>query len=261
MRQNVDLETRIHELLADEQFSGHPLQEALDALFRQYSDHLSQIDRLTAISDGYQSVMRERNATLVERQNKQMRHLKKIIRISDHYQKMLRDANNSLKVASSQDPLTGLPNRRLMLERLAAENALAERHNVPYSLALIDIDHFKAVNDHFGHDAGDRILVHVAHLLANSLRPYDSCARWGGEEFIVLLPRTDFSRAYEIAERLRSTLRHSTYRDPSGADLPTLSIGLAQFESGVSFEQVIKKADTALYRAKHSGRDRSMAFG
>ena len=255
MRHDADLETRIHALLADETYDGHPLQDALCELFRQYGDHLTQIERLTAISDGYQTVMRERNTTLVERQHKQMRHLKKIIRISDHYQKMLRELNDSLKITSAQDPLTGLANRRQMLDRLAAETARAQRHDVPFCLALADIDFFKGINDAFGHDAGDRVLIHVAKILSDGLRPYDTCARWGGEEFLILFPRTVLKDAQDISQRLRQTLAAFAFHDESGAQIPTLSIGLAQHEIGKTFEATIKKSDGALYEAKRAGRD------
>lgn len=255
-RDHKHLEQNIAELLADPQFDGHPVREALSALFEQYQDHLTQIERLTSISDGYQSVMRERNRSLGDRYRKQMRQLQKIVRISDHYQEMMRDLNKALKTASTQDPLTGLPNRRLILERLNGEVALVERRDTPFSLALVDVDHFKRINDAFGHDTGDRALIAIAHALTTGLRAYDVCARWGGEEFLILLPETPGPAAVAIAERLRVLV--DTLHDPQlpeGIEF-SVSIGIAQHRADSPLADTIKRADLALYEAKDKGRNR-----
>jgi diguanylate cyclase (GGDEF)-like protein len=256
MRDEGQLEQKIMELLADPQHLGHPLQEALAALFAQYQEHITQIERLTSISDGYQSVMRERNQSLSDRYRKQLRQLQKIVRISDHYQEMMRDLNQALKIASTQDPLTGLPNRRLMYERLDAQVALATRFETPFCLALIDVDHFKKVNDAFGHDVGDQALVCIAKALTHGLRAYDVCARWGGEEFLVLLPETTSDSALASAERLRLHVENLHYPELPDEVRPSISIGVAQHQSGAVLAETIKRADMALYEAKHTGRNR-----
>jgi len=256
MYDDAQLESAIAALLADEQYREHPLREALAALFERYQNHLLQIERLTSISDGYQTVLRERNQTITERYARQMRQLKRIVRISDHYQQMLRESNEALKTSSTRDPLTSLANRRLMLERLHTETAVAERRNSPFALALIDVDHFKQINDRFGHQAGDEVLVSIAHTLAAGLRAYDLCARWGGEEFMVLMPHTTGANALEIAVRLRRRVNALQYPDIAGIETPTISMGIAEYQMDTSFSETIKRADSALYKAKSRGRDR-----
>jgi len=248
------LETQIKTLLADSQYENHPLREALAALFERYESQSTQIERLASISDGYGSMLRERNASLDERNKRHLRQLQKIVRISDHYQTMLRELNETLKVSASQDPLTGLPNRRLMMERLTAEAAMNPRRAAPFSLALVDIDHFKSINDSYGHDVGDQALIEISRTMSDNLRSYDVCARWGGEEFLILLPETHGNVAFEVSDRIRETIEQ---RDEyAGFICPlTVSIGLTQYKSGEEIVTTLKRADNALYSAKHSGRN------
>jgi diguanylate cyclase (GGDEF)-like protein len=256
MRDDGKLEETIAALLGEEQYREHPLRAALSSLFERYQDHLTQLERLTSISDGYQTALRERNQTITDRYARQMRQLKKIVRISDQYQQMLRESNETLKTTSTRDPLTGLANRRLMLERLQSETAIAERRLSPFTIALIDIDHFKLINDNFGHQAGDEVLIAIAHTLADGLRAYDVCARWGGEEFMALMPHTTGADALEIAVRLRRRVNELAHPALSGQDAPTISIGIAEYHLNTSFSEAIKRADGTLYEAKSSGRDR-----
>lgn len=255
MRDDNHLETEIAQLLADAQYEGHPLRAALAELFQSYHNQLSQLERITTISDGFQSVLRTQNQSLAERYRKQIRQLQKIVRISDHYQKMLQDMNETLKVSSLQDPLTGLANRRSMMERLKAEAALSERNRQPCCLALIDIDHFKRINDQFGHDIGDIVLVDTARTLAAGLRPYDFCARWGGEEFMVLLPQAPGTDAVDIVNRLRLMVDALPHAGAPGKLQTTVSAGVAEHPPGTDIADTIKRADLALYEAKHAGRN------
>lgn len=256
MRDNRHLEQEIAELLKDPQYQGHPLCEALETLFQRYQDHLNQIERLTSISDSYHAVVRERSQSLDERFRKQMRQLQKIVRISDHYHDMLRESNDALKQASTHDPLTGLPNRRFMYERLNAEAASVDRRRSPFSIAAVDIDHFKTINDECGHAVGDAALVNVANALSETLRVYDVCARWGGEEFLILLPETRGEAALEIASRLRVTVDNLVHSElPEGMKV-SISIGIAEHPRDAPYEETIKRADQALYAAKRAGRNR-----
>ncbi len=256
MRDDGQLEKEIAELLADPQYEGHRLKEALAALFQQHKDQITDLERLTAISDGYHFALRERNQSLAERYRKQIRQLQKIVRISDHYHEMLRDMNEALKVASTQDPLTGLPNRRLMLERLNSEVALSTRHQVPFSVAIADIDFFKRINDDFGHDVGDRALVGITQAMKNALRAYDVCARWGGEEFLILFPETLELGALAIAERLRATVEEYQLIEEGTPIQTTVSVGVATHILTDTLNHTIKRADQALYQAKNYGRNR-----
>jgi diguanylate cyclase (GGDEF)-like protein len=255
MRDEGLLEDEISRLLEAPEYDGHPMRDAQAALCDRYRDKLSNLERLTSLSDGYQSVLRDRNQSLADRYRKQIRQLQKIVRISDHYQQMLHDVNESLHIASTQDPLTGLPNRRLMLDRLNSEAALVERQKTTFCLALIDIDHFKQINDQFGHDVGDAVLVDIARTLAAGLRAYDICARWGGEEFMVLLPETTGPSSVEIAQRLQEHVNMMHHdRLPKG-QRPSVSVGLAECNSTSSLADTIKRADMALYEAKCAGRN------
>lgn len=250
------MEQDIQAILADPQYAGHPAREALAALLERHREELANLERLTAISDRYQSVLRERNETITERYAKQLRQLQKIVRISDHYQGMMQQLNEALRIASTQDPLTGLPNRRLMMDRLNGEAAKTERGHPVFSLALIDADHFKQINDRFGHDIGDKALVAIAQAFARSLRPYDLAARWGGEEFLVLLPETSGEQAREVANRLRCAIE-AIQEDNLPRDLKmTVSIGVAEHCPEARWDETIKRADKALYTAKWKGRNR-----
>lgn len=163
-----------------------------------------------------------------------------------------------LKGLSLQDALTGLYNRRHFDTLLQQEMALAQRKGRLLSLLMIDIDHFKKVNDNFGHDAGDAVLIEVAMLLTQHFRGSDVVCRLGGEEFVALLPGTDTAEAQARAETLLETLRHRTLsylHQPLGRI--TLSCGVATFPTHtMDPARLLRLADTALYKAKNNGRDR-----
>jgi diguanylate cyclase (GGDEF)-like protein len=154
------------------------------------------------------------------------------------------------------DSLTGLSNRRHFDEQLRRVVAETDRFGGTCSLVLVDLDHFKAVNDQFGHEAGDTVLKHVAQVLCDAIRTVDVCARYGGEEIAVLLPQTSEQGAFELAERLRSTLeeRPSSH---GGQPIPvTASFGVATYPSPVPYgDWLVLAADKALYEAKASGRN------
>jgi two-component system cell cycle response regulator len=156
-----------------------------------------------------------------------------------------------------EDPLTGLSNRRFILTQLGGHVSGARRHGRPLSVAIIDIDHFKAVNDRYGHAAGDHVLAAVSGALRHRLRAEDQLGRLGGEEFLALLPDTGAHAAAVTAEKLRSEVA-STVVAYEGHDLGvTVSIGWAAWE-GEPAEQLLRRADDALYAAKGRGRDRTI---
>lgn len=155
-----------------------------------------------------------------------------------------------LDLAAMTDPLTHLANRRALLSRLDAERARAARTGQPVALVILDLDHFKAVNDRFGHSAGDRALQHVADVLTAACRTVDVAARLGGEEFAVLLPDTSGPAALTVAERLREAIAMTPTAD--GIRI-TASFGVAE---DADEDDPLAAADEALYRAKDDGRDR-----
>jgi diguanylate cyclase (GGDEF)-like protein len=160
------------------------------------------------------------------------------------------------KRLAATDVLTGLANRRHGSDTLARELARAERYRHGFCVALVDIDHFKRVNDTLGHSVGDRVLAHVARVLRQAVRKSDLVARWGGEEFLLLLTSTPTGGARFAAERIRAAVAASPFIDGDGNKLEiTISIGVAMCQ-GQNADALIDAADRALYRAKSAGRNR-----
>lgn len=166
----------------------------------------------------------------------------------------LEAANRSIAELARTDALTGVPNRRYMEEALDREVARSDRQGIPLSLVFVDLDHFKQVNDSFGHDTGDAVLVASARILRSRLRPYDVLARWGGEEFVVLLPGASGEHARAVAERLRDGLE-SLIVPPCPSPV-TGSFGVARQRQGEAASALLRRADEAAYRAKQGGRNR-----
>jgi len=168
---------------------------------------------------------------------------------NEHVQRQLR---NRLRSLADHDALTGLLNRRGMEKRLGELDSLLRRHRIPVTLALLDIDHFKKVNDKHGHDVGDTVLQELSSELTRIFRDSDHIARWGGEEFLVALTNTDLEAATEVLERLRSEIS-----DSSAFSVPaiTLSMGAAQWHTNEPLTEALKQADIALYGAKNNGRN------
>lgn len=158
------------------------------------------------------------------------------------------DRSEQLTIVAEYDPLTKVLNRRGFLR--AAERALV--NDRPAVLALIDLDHFKAINDHLGHEAGDVLLHAFAERVCDTVRSSDICARWGGEEFAVLLPGATLAQAYAAMGRLRSSIA----RHPLPGTGLTFSCGLAATRGFADLDDTARRADKALYAAKHHGRDR-----
>ncbi len=170
----------------------------------------------------------------------------------------LRGAKNRLEKLSATDGLTGLYNHRHFQERLGEEFRRAQRYSDPMSLIMLDLDHFKSVNDRFGHPFGDRVLRETAERIRSSVREPDVCARYGGEEFAVILPATHLQGALSVGERIFKTLRAKTYQADDGEVVRvTASAGISFYPSKdvTSPEVLLKFADDALYRAKREGRD------
>ncbi len=169
----------------------------------------------------------------------------------------MRAEPGSLAFRASHDALTTLPNRACLQERLASLHHSAKKHGATYSLLLLDLDHFKVVNDRFGHATGDQVLVQVGRRIVRNLREPNSVGRWGGEEFLCLLPEVNRPAAEKIAERIRVGIEAWPV-EFQGRRIPvTSSIGVATFPNdGRHPDVLLAKADTALYEAKRAGRNR-----
>lgn len=173
----------------------------------------------------------------------------------------LTEALRRAEEAALTDSLTGLPNRRYAMQRLTQECAAAERSDAPLSLLLIDLDHFKTINDRFGHDAGDAVLVEVGRRLRETGRVGDIVCRFGGEEFLVIAVDTSQDAAMRLAERLRLAISQSSLPLPQGETTLTISVGVAEKQAVAcdSIDALVKAADEALYAAKAAGRNRVVA--
>jgi diguanylate cyclase (GGDEF)-like protein len=166
--------------------------------------------------------------------------------------------NTQLQTMVATDPLTGIANRRRLMERGEEEILRIQRFNQPLSVIMIDLDHFKKINDEYGHAVGDQVLKAAAQACVAALRDIDLVARSGGEEFAVLLPQTPLARGLEVAERLRLAMAAVAVPVAAGGKITvTASLGVAEFTpTDASIDQVMARADRALYRAKAEGRNR-----
>jgi len=158
---------------------------------------------------------------------------------------------------ATTDPLTALFNRRHMTYLAEREIQRFTRTNSPIGILLIDIDHFKVINDQFGHNVGDDVLVNIALIIKQQVRTQDLIARWGGEEFLVVLPDTTTGDARLSAERIRAAFHDYDWLNKIDANLSaTISIGVSEFQQGESLSSAIARADLALYKSKAAGRNR-----
>lgn len=175
----------------------------------------------------------------------------------EHLIQELLDLKKRLEISVRTDPLTELPNRRGLAEKLEYEKIRFDRSQNPFTIIMGDIDHFKKINDTFGHDAGDQILTDIARMLKDNSRKQDIVSRWGGEEFIILLPETDLGNGAILAEKLRDKIENAVFEYQDEKIPVTLSFGLSVYnKKGLKMDDVIKQADECLYEAKKSGRNK-----
>jgi diguanylate cyclase (GGDEF)-like protein len=165
-----------------------------------------------------------------------------------------------LAQAATTDSLTGLMNRGAMLDQLRYHVSRYSRNRISFVILLIDLDNFKDINDTHGHDVGDQVLKEVGEDLRRSTRSQDLVSRWGGEEFLILLPDTDLNGGRVLAEKVRKSAAEKGFSAGASALHLTVSIGVSEYREGLSLERCIKDADTALYQAKHQGRNRVVLF-
>jgi diguanylate cyclase (GGDEF)-like protein len=173
----------------------------------------------------------------------------------------LEQANFELKTKASTDSLTELLVRRAFLERCNVEIDRSRRQGRPLTLVVVDLDHFKRVNDNYGHATGDLVLKTFASILRRDLRSIDVAGRWGGEEFVVLMPDTSLADALAVIERIRVIVSQQSFPSPADRLEVTMSAGLAEFDGTTQDpEHIVAQADKALYEAKRLGRNRTCCF-
>jgi diguanylate cyclase (GGDEF)-like protein len=190
----------------------------------------------------------------LERQNKELRQINATLeQLVEARTAELKEKNQALERLSVTDKLTGLFNRLKLDQILEQQLVHSQRYNTCFALILLDIDKFKAVNDEFGHQVGDQVLCAIAQILHQCSRASDVVGRWGGEEFLIVLPETEKDGAMVLAEKLRQTVAH--YEFPLVGH-KTASFGVTVYRHGDSIEGMMTRVDDALYRAKDGGRNR-----
>ena len=164
----------------------------------------------------------------------------------------LADKNQQLELLAKTDHLTGLYNRIRMDEKLRLEHKLFQRFHHSFGILLLDIDNFKSINDTYGHPAGDQVLKEIAEILKQTCRSVDTICRWGGEEFLIVLPESDLDGIYQVAEKLRLQIELHPF---SGVDPITASFGYDVFIEGDTIDSLFSRVDQALYQAKQKGKN------
>lgn len=195
----------------------------------------------------------ERLSSVVLDQNRYLKEANEKIR---KLNEELARANKELEKIASYDMLSGLLNRRSLDNKVSIEIERAVRLNVPLSGIMIDIDHFKQVNDNYGHQCGDLVIMKIGKICNSQLRKYDYAGRYGGEEFFIILPNTKGEQALHIAQRFKEGIENLSLECENEIIKVTVSMGIAQFNPEETRAKWIKRADQAMYRAKQTGRNR-----
>ena len=212
-------------------------------------------EKLKEIRELYRELLENKASRRDEKLNSRL--LQNIIEQFVNLYDELEAKEKEIREKAIRDPLTGVYNRITFDESLKQEIEEERRYKDSiFSLIMFDIDHFKHVNDEYGHPAGDRVLQELAELVQKKVRKVDIFARWGGEEFIILAPRTDSKQAYQTAERLRKSIEEYNFISEENI---TCSFGAAQYKQGESEENLLERVDQALYKAKKSGRNQTIS--
>ncbi len=230
--------------------------DELDHLIRAFNTMTQHLADSRERSRWAQSALKKGQEELEKRVDERTREL---LEVNDQLREEItrrQKVEEALARAARSDPLTGLMNRRAMMYWFQYQLIHYQRNRIPFAVLLGDIDHFKAVNDTYGHAVGDRVLKDLALLLKESLRSQDLVARWGGEEFLILLPDTDGPGGAVAAEKIRGRLEEETFSADSREFHLTMSFGVAVYGPEQSADDCIQAADAALYRAKNAGRNR-----
>jgi diguanylate cyclase (GGDEF)-like protein len=245
------------------------ISDAAQVYVREYQ-LLERIRNIQNNPDLLKEDFKKHYAELGKEYAKLLKQTIKITRIGDSNQRKLLYANEQiekqkeelgvaykkLELVARTDPLTRLSNRRDFLEKFKHEVNRFERGKSPFSVVVGDVDDFKQVNDRYGHDCGDYVLLTISNILRTNTRKLDIIARWGGEEFILLLPGTSLVGAVKVAEAIRGKIAVEPYCYMGHQLAVTMSFGVCQYEPELSLDECIKIADEAMYEGKHSGKNR-----
>jgi diguanylate cyclase len=193
------------------------------------------------------------------REQRAQTEIEELSRQLDTFQGEVSTLHNKLEAArekATHDPLTGLPNRLAYEDRISEEIERSRRYQHPLTLAVLDVDYFKKINDGYGHPAGDNVLKILAELFRKRTRESDFIARFGGEEFMLILTETDAESALQVADKLRQTVAEANFHFRENRVPVTISCGLTGYRDGDNKSSLYERADTALYEAKAGGRNR-----
>lgn len=215
------------QLIADERFKSNPLLPKLQQLHEHYRSLAQKTERL--------------------------------LKEKAQLETQLSNMNRSLNLATRIDPMTGLANRRAMMELLEQEFSRASRHQRAISIVIADLDTFKRVNDAHGFNTGDDVLVEVARVLRGCVRNEDFCGRWGGEEFMFLLPETELEGALAVANKIRESVAMTEFVINKPGVRLTISLGVCSHQNGQNIFDAVTGADQALHKAKMGGGNRTVA--
>lgn len=223
-----------------------------------YTQMLGSTEDIPALNDILQNILADTKSLHLDmiRSHDELESARRQAESAEQRIKYLEAELGQISELVYQDHLTGTLNRRGMEDAFEREFARSERHGIPLSIALLDVDHFKRLNDTYGHDTGDQALIHLANVVKEILRPTDTVARYGGEEFVVILPNTADADAVSIMTRLQRELTKRFFLHDNERILITFSAGVTQREGQETSDAMIARADGALYRAKQTGRNR-----
>jgi diguanylate cyclase (GGDEF)-like protein len=225
---------------------------------RQYSELLQRRGETVGALEEMRRAFRELEETSKQRAETQLYRAMGRLELQrvEHEKELYRLKSEELEELAARDALTGLFNRRWFTSRLSTEIERARRYGHALSVIMLDVDHFKSVNDSLGHPAGDQVLVGIADLLTQNTRGSDEVARYGGEEFAVIMPETALPEATLVCEKLRRVVAQSAWGRNDDFGPVTVSIGVSEMEEGDTPGELLDRADSRLYLAKQRGRDR-----
>ena len=239
------------ELRAQIDSFGHDVHNAIDlAILKQQASEM--LDKMAQTLSDREKVDKDEQLTLMELLAGMKSQLATLERETEIYKQRLLDQ----KYHSYRDSLTQVPNRNAYNERVELEFRRWKRHKQPICLAVVDIDHFKQINDNYGHAAGDKTLQVIAQSISKCLRTTDFFARWGGEEFVVILPQTPIEHVKKPLEAIRKQIQRIPFKFKDKSVTITASLGATDFTDGDTINSIFERADKALYEAKHTGRNR-----
>jgi diguanylate cyclase len=228
-----------------------------------YAEKLSETDDILQINELLENLMKDTHTMQAEivRSREALLNQRENVETSQEKIRKLQEELSQLSDAVRVDQLTGVLNRRGLDEAIAKEISRAQRGSNLLSVAFLDIDNFKSLNDTYGHNAGDGALQHLAKVMQATVRPTDVVSRFGGEEFVILLPDTDVEQAVTTVKRLQRALTKQFFMSNNEKLLITFSAGVALLKAGETETTVLSRADQAMYLAKKSGKNRVMTEG